>query len=92
MRHDLGLPKHLRLSQPINDVQKIFGWGRQAGQVTSLENMGKALDLSVKKTGSGAEVATLWAEGRHGELMDYNMNDALMVAEIWRRYEKEFKI
>jgi predicted PolB exonuclease-like 3'-5' exonuclease len=91
MRHDIGLTNHLRLFQTFSDVQKIFGWGRQASQVTSLDNMGKALCLATQKGGHGSEVAKLWADGRTGELMQYCMGDSQMVAEIWRRYEKEFK-
>lgn len=89
MRHDLGLVKQLRVPQ-FSDVQKIFGWGRAASQVTSLENTAKGLDLELEKTGKGADVAALWKEGRHGELAKYCLNDTLITQLIYKRYAKEF--
>lgn len=90
MRHDLGIPRHFRLAHAFTDVQKIFGHNRGASQVTSLKNMATALCLDTKKIASGGDVAGLWRYGQHEELKTYCLGDSKMVAEIWRRYEKEF--
>jgi DNA polymerase elongation subunit (family B) len=92
MRHDLGIPKHFRLPHAFGDVQKIFGYNRSASQVTSLKNMGEALQLNTRKSGDGSDVAELWRYGQHEELKAYCLDDTRMVAEIWRRYEKEFSV
>jgi 3'-5' exonuclease len=91
MRHDLGVVPHLRLKRGFSDVQRIFGYTRGSGQVTSLENIAKGLYLTTQKKIKGAEVETLWNDLRHKELREYCLDDSRMVAEIWQRYAKEFE-
>lgn len=93
--HDIGLPLMLQ-SNTVDDVDKIFGWGKQASQRATLDRYAFALGIE-GKTMHGSEVQGLVNNIRLGiekwsTLELYCNRDVEIPLDILRRYSKIFTV
>jgi predicted PolB exonuclease-like 3'-5' exonuclease len=87
--YKLGIPECLHFEKQINDVNHIFSRSSSCNQLGTLDDYAFALGMPLKKF-SGSEVQRLYNEGRHDELVEYNIGDVSVVSEMMRRYLKPF--
>ena len=94
--HNIGLPPHLHSNRPITDINRLFGVGR-APQTAALEEYAWALGIP-GKLGKGTDVEGWHESAEQGDaeaeklLCDYCEQDALIVLEMLKRYEKPFQL
>jgi len=91
MYHDLGLPAWLRPNHSIEDIDHIFGRSRASGQHGKLSDYAFGLDIKGKLDDiSGEEVPQMYIDGHIERIVEYCEQDTQIVAEIYRRFEREF--
>lgn len=90
LAHDLGIPQILRTNwAKINDVDKIFAFSKACSQVSTLNAY--AFGLGIKqKLRHGSQVKQMHSEGLTEEIMEYCQQDTDIVAEMIRRFTKDF--
>lgn len=101
MKHKLEIPPVFKQSHNQYDVDKFFAWSAQSSQRGSLNDYAHGLGIEVK-TMKGSDVHDLYTRIMMAEsvdkveaaklweqLVEYNIQDSKIVAEITRRYAGE---
>jgi DNA polymerase elongation subunit (family B) len=91
MSLNMGLTSHFRSTYPINDVDKIFSSSKSCGQIGKLSDYAYGLGLE-NKLFDGSQVYSLYQDNRHDDIKEYCMHDTNIVAEMIKRYYKEFEV
>jgi hypothetical protein len=87
LAEESGLPEECaRLA--LQHVDMMFQVVCELGHPVALGKAAEGLGLPGKSAGiSGYEAPLLWAQGRHREVLEYNVQDARLALEIARRSE-----
>ena len=97
MANNLEVPGVLKRREKLFDIDKFFSWSAQSSQRGSLQDYAFGLDME-GKTMKGSDVAELYSqiivdEMETGitsplwqDLIEYNLQDARIVADLTRRY------
>lgn len=91
MYHNLGLPTWLRQNNRIEEIDHCFSRSKSSAQVGKLSDYAFGLDIQGKIDDiSGADVPAMYIDGQLEKIVEYCERDTQIVAEIYRRYEREW--
>ena len=71
----------------MNHVDMMFHAVCQLGHYLSLGKAAEGLGVG-EKTGRGADAPAMWAEGRHEEVLRYNVQDAMLTLAVAEEAER----
>lgn len=87
---NIGLPKCLQQKRPVWDINHIFSRSSACQQVSKLSDYAWGLNID-GKIAHGSEVQAMYDEGKFDDIAKYCAQDTAIVAEMRKRYKKEFK-
>lgn len=96
LHHNIGVPLEWQQAYAIKDVDHIFSRSRACGQIGKLNDYAYGIGFTAK-TNEGSNVADMYNrmllgdEQAEVELKEYNIQDALIVSEMVRRYQKAYE-
>jgi len=90
MYQNIGLPRCLQDKRPITDVNHMFSRSSACQQVGRLSDYAWGLNIDGKLS-HGSEVQEMYDNDDWDAINKYCLQDSAIVAEMVRRYTKEFK-